>query len=144
MSAKTKIIVLHRKRLLYAGVCIGLGLILLILLLAFRKVTDANDGESVPTMYVPGVYTSSVMMDRNSIDVQVTVDENHINSISLVNLDETMETMYPLVRPTLDELSEQILRKQSLNDITYSQINQYTSMLLLAAVQNALEKASPS
>ena len=40
MSAKTKIIVLHRKRLLYAGVCIGLGLILLILLLAFRKVTD--------------------------------------------------------------------------------------------------------
>ena len=118
MSAKTKIIVLHRKRLLYAGVCIGLGLILLILLLAFRKVTDVNDGESVPTMYVPGVYTSSVMMDGNSIDVQVTVDENHINSISLVNLDETMETMYPLVRPTLDELSEQILKKQSLNDIT--------------------------
>ena len=143
MSAKTKIIVLHRKRLLYAGVCIGLGLILLILLLAFRKVTDVNDGESVPTMYVPGVYTSSVMMDGNSIDVQVTVDENHINSISLVNLDETMETMYPLVRPTLDELSEQILKKQSLNDIT-SQNNQYTSMLLLAAVQNALEKASPS
>ena len=95
-------------------------------------------------MYVPGVYTSSVMMDSNSIDVQVTVDENHINSISLGNLDETMETMYPLVRPTLDELSEQILRKQSLNDITYSQNNQYTSMLLLAAVQNALEKASPS
>ena len=143
MSAKTKIIVLHRKRLLYAGVCIGLGLILLILLLAFRKVTDANDGESVPTMYVPGVYTSSVMMDSNSIDVQVTVDENHINSISLINLDDTMETMYPLIRPTLEELSQQIITKQSVDDITYSKNNQYTSMLLLSAVTDALEKASP-
>ena len=52
MSAKTKIIVLHRKRLLYAGVCIILGLILLILLLAFRKSANTNDGESVPTMYL--------------------------------------------------------------------------------------------
>ena len=66
MSAKTKIIVLHRKRLLYAGVCIGLGLILLILLLAFRKVTDVNDGESVPTMYVPGVYTDRKSTRLNS------------------------------------------------------------------------------
>ena len=94
-------------------------------------------------MYTPGVYTSSVMIDQNAVDVQVAVDENHINSISLVNLDETMETMYPLVEPTLDELSEQILSQQSLTDITYSQNNQYTSMLLLEAISDALEKASP-
>ena len=72
----------------------------------------------------------------------MAVDENHINSISLVNLDETMETMYPLVRPALDELSEQITANQSLDDITYSQNNQYTSIVLLSAIEEALEKAA--
>ena len=72
----------------------------------------------------------------------MAVDENHINSISMVNLDETMETMYPLVRPALDELSEQITANQSLDDITYSQNNQYTSIVLLSAIEEALEKAA--
>ncbi len=93
-------------------------------------------------MYVPGVYTSSVLIDQNAFDVQVSVDENHINSIELINLDESMETMYPLLGPTLDELSEQIISAQSVSDITYSKNNQYTSMLLANAVNDALEKAS--
>ena len=83
------------------------------------------------------------MIDEHALDVQVAVDENHINSISLINLDDTMETMYPLIRPTLEELSQQIITKQSVDDITYSKNNQYTSMLLLSAVTDALEKASP-
>ena len=98
--------------------------------------------ETVPTMYTPGVYTSSVQLGDTALDIQVAVDENHINSISLVNLDETMETMYPLVRPALDELSEQITANQSLDDITYSQNNQYTSIVLLSAIEEALEKAA--
>ena len=143
MSAKTKIVVLHMKKLLFAGVAAALGIIFLILLFFMLHTRENSAGESVPTMYTPGVYTSSVMIDQNAVDVQVAVDENHINSISLVNLDETMETMYPLVEPTLDEFSEQILSQQSLTDITYSQNNQYTSMLLLEAISDALEKASP-
>lgn len=143
MSAKTKIVVLHMKKLIFAGAAAVLGIIFLVLLFFMLHNRENSAGESVPTLYVPGVYTSSVMIDQNSLDVQVTVDENHINSISLVNLDETMETMYPLVRPTLDELTEQILEKQSVTDITYSQNNQYTSTLLLTAVTDALEKASP-
>ena len=143
MSAKTKFVVLHMKKLLFAGVAAALGIIFLILLFFMLHTRENSAGESVPTMYTPGVYTSSVMIDQNALDVQVAVDENHINSISLVNLDETMETMYPLVEPTLDELSEQILSQQSLTDITYSQNNQYTSMLLLEAISDALEKASP-
>ena len=145
MSAKTKIVVLHRKKILYAGIAIGLGILILILLFSMlhSRTPNSADGESVTTMYIPGVYTSSVMIDQNSFDVQVTVDENHINSISLVNLDETLETMYPLVQPTLEELAEQIITNQSVADITYSKNNQYTSQLLLDAVTDALEKASP-
>lgn len=145
MSAKTKIVVLHAKKILFTGILIGVGILLLLFLIVMLRTgkKDTASGESVDTLYVPGVYTSSVMIDQNSLDVQVTVDKNHINSISLVNLDETMETMYPLVQPALEELSEQIIATQSVSDITYSKNNQYTSMLLLNAIEDALEKASP-
>ena len=104
---------------------------------------QSADNEAVETMYVPGVYTSSVMIDGNPFDVQVSVDEDHINEITMVHLDETVETMYPLVRPTLDELAKQIISSQSLTDLTYSKNNQYTCRLLIGAVSEALEKASP-
>lgn len=143
MSAKTKIVVLHMKKLVIAGIACGLGiLILVIFLIMLRTNPGKSAGESVDTMYIPGVYTSSVLIDQNSFDVQVSVDENHINSVELINLDESMETMYPLLGPTLDELAEQVIAAQSVSDITYSQNNQYTSMLLATAVKDALEKAS--
>ena len=120
MSAKTRIVVLHMKKLVFAGIVTGLGILLVIflgiLLGSSRK--QSADKEAVETMYVPGVYTSSVMIDGNPFDVQVSVDEDHINEITMVHLDETVETMYPLVRPTLDELAKQIISSQSLTDLT--------------------------
>ncbi len=142
MSAKTKIVVLHMKKIVFTGIVVGLILILAVLFLIFFKPKDKSAGESVPTMYVPGVYTSSVRLGDAALDVQVTVDENHINSISLVNLDETMETMYPLVRPALEELTDQITAAQSLEDVTFSQSSQYTSIVLLDAIEDALKKAA--
>ena len=38
--------------------------------------------------YVAGVYTSSILFHDSTLDVQVIVDENRINSISLVNLND--------------------------------------------------------
>ena len=102
MSAKTRIVVLHMKKLVSAGVITGLGILLVIFLgiLLGSSHKQSADNEAVETMYVPGVYTSSVMIDGNPFDVQVSVDEDHINEITMVHLDETVETMYPLVRPT--------------------------------------------
>jgi uncharacterized protein with FMN-binding domain len=146
MSAKTKIVVLHMKKIVFTGIAIGLGILILIFgaILLHARSGNTAESEAAPAMYVPGVYTSSVMIDENALDVEVTVDADHINSISLVNLDETTETMYPLVKPSLEELSEQILTNQSVEDVTYSKNNQYTCKLLLDAVSDALEKASLS
>jgi uncharacterized protein with FMN-binding domain len=143
MSAKTKILVLRMKELIFTGILILLGILLLVLLLVlfFPKESDTED--VLPTaQYVPGVYTSSVMLNDSAVDVQVILDEDKIKSISLVNLDETVETMYPLVKPAMEELSSQIIASQSLENITYSQNNQYTSIVLLSAIQDAIEKAS--
>lgn len=142
MSAKTKIVVLHMKKIVFTGIVAGLLFILAILLLVFLRPKDDSAGESVPTMYTPGVYTSSVQLGDAALDIQVVVDENNINSISLVNLDETMETMYPLVNPALKELADQVKANQSVDNITYSQSSQYTSMVLLDAIKEALNKAA--
>ncbi len=143
MSANTKIVVLHMKRIVLACVIAGLLLIAAICLMAVLRPEDAPSDEALPTMYVPGVYTSSVQISDTALDVQVTVDENHINDISLVNLDETVETMYPLVRPAMEELEQQILSAQTLEGLSYSTGNQYTSIVLLGAIEDALKKAAP-
>ncbi len=142
MSAKTKIVVLHMKELIYTAIFAGLA-ILLILLLLFMFLPKKEENQSVETMkYVAGVYTSSILFNDSTLDVQVIVDENHINSISLVNLNETVTTMYPLIEPALEDMASQILKTQSLENISYGSDNQYTSVMLLNAVENALEKAA--
>lgn len=142
MSSKTKIVVLHLKEVIYTAIFAVLG-ILLILLLIFMFLPDNKDKDTEETMkYTAGVYTSSIQLNDNAIDVEVVVDDNHINSVTLVNLDEATAAMYPLMQPALDNLTRQIYEKQSLENISYGDDNQYTSMVLLNAIQSALDKAA--
>ena len=142
MSAKTKIVVVHMKNLILTGILIGIGILLLLMSLSIC-LSQEHKGESTATTqsYIPGVYSSSVKLNDTAIDVQVTVDENNINSVALVNLNDTVETMYPLVKPAIEDLQNQILEKQSTSNIDYSENSQYTSKVLLNAIDDALSKA---
>lgn len=140
MSAKTKIVVLRMKELVYTGIFAVLG-ILLVLLLIYMFAPKKEDASEETMKYVAGVYTSSIVFQDRTVDVEVVVDENAIKSISLVNLDETVTAMYPLMEPALEQLTEQILETQSTENLTYSDDNQYTSMVLLRAIDQALAKA---
>lgn len=142
MSSKTKIVVLHMKELIYTAIFAVLGILLILLLIfMFLPNSKANEQSEETMQYVAGVYTSSIQLNDNAIDVEVAVDANHINSISLINLDETTAAMYPLMQPALDNLTQQIYEKQSLDDISYGEDTQYTSTVLLNAIRSALEKA---
>ncbi len=140
MSAKTKIVVLHMKEMIYTLIFAGLG-ILLILLLIFMFLPGKDEKVAETMGYVAGVYTSTIQFNDNTIDVQVMVDENRINSVSLVNLSDTVATMYPLMEPAVENIAGQVVEKQSTENISYSEENQYTSMVVLNAVNDALEKA---
>ena len=141
MSAKTKIVVLHMKELIYTAIFAGLG-IHLVILFFFMFLPGKEKERTAETMkYAAGVYTSSILFQDSTLEVQVIVDENRIQSVSLVNLSETVETMYPLVKPALEEMAEQIIKNQSVERISYNPDNQYTSIMLLNAVEKALEKA---
>ena len=144
MSSKTKIVVLHLKELIYTGIFVVLGILFLLLLIIMflpgkkttPEATGADEGR-----YTPGKYTTSLILGNSAVDVEVVVDDNNINSIRLVNLDEAVTTMYPLMEPALNDLASQICTKQSLEDITYSDDNKYTSQVLLDAITSALGKA---
>ena len=144
MSSKTKIVVLHMKEVVYTAIFLVLAILMIILVFVMFSGKDKKDTAAKPaeeTLYIPGVYTSTIQLNDNSFDVQVTVDANHINSIELMNLSETATVMYPLMEPTLEDIAEQIYLSQSTDNITYSDENKYTSMLLLEAIQSAIAKA---
>ena len=144
MSSKTKIVVLHLKELIYTGIFVVLGILFLLLLIIMflpgKKTTPEESGAD-EGRYTPGKYTTSLILGNSAVDVEVVVDDNNINSIRLVNLDEAVTTMYPLMEPALNDLASQICTKQSLEDITYSDDNKYTSQVLLDAITSALGKA---
>ncbi len=141
MSSKTKIVVLQLKEIIYTGIFIILGILFVILLVIILKPKDSKKPNDEASLYVPGKYTTSLVFNDTAIDVEVSVDADSITSIRLNNLDEAVSVMYPLMEPALNELSSQIIEKQSIDDITYSDDNKYTSMVLLNAIASSLEQA---
>ena len=107
----------------------------------FSGSPEQEAAAEVPSRYTAGVYTASMILGGNSVEIAVTVDEDYISSIEFRQLDETVSAMYPLMEPSLESLSEQICASQSLENISYSEDSQYTSLMLLSAIQTALSKA---
>jgi len=128
------------KEIIYTAIFAVLAIVL-ILLLIFMFLPKNNGKTMEEQKYVPGIYTSTVTLNNTALEVEVTVDETHINSIRFSNLDETISAMYPLVQPAIEDIAEQVYDKQSLDDIEYSGDNPYTSQILINAIDDALKKA---
>lgn len=146
MGSKTKIMVFRMRELIYTGIFVALGIVLIILMILMFKPKGSDEpkisDDTTSTMkYTAGIYTTPITLGENAIDVEVTVDADHINSIRLINLSESVTTMYPLVEPALDELADQICEKQSTENIAYSEESKYTSQILLKAIDEALQLA---
>ena len=147
MSSKTKIIVLHVKELIYTGIFAVLGIHFIVLLIIMvlpkeeKRAAMSTVTQTTANTYIPGVYTTSLILNDNVVEIEVTVDEKNINSIRLINLDEAVATMYPLIQPSFEDLASQIITNQSLEGVTYPDDSKYTSMILLNAISTSLDKA---
>ena len=120
MSAKTKIVVLHMKELIYTAIFAVLGILFIVLLVMMflpdkdkdraPKMEDTSGSEpvmaEVSSLYIPGIYTTQLVLGSESIDVEVIVDKESITSIRLVNVSEDVSTVYPLLQPTMDSICE--------------------------------------
>ena len=128
------------KEIIYTAVFVVLGIFLILLLLFMFLPSHKKDNGSMPT-YNPGVYTSSLSLNNTNLEVEVTVDESHINAIRFNNLDESVTAMFPLIQPAMEDIADQICETQSLEQISFSEETPYTSQVILNAVTEALTKA---
>ena len=160
MSSNTKILVLHSKTLLCTLLLLFAGILITILLFSAFVAPSENaenieqttpsdtsasevsseKSSSEDAAYIPGVYSTCVKLGSAHAEIKVYLDANHINHIELVNLDESVATMYPLMSPLLNELASKVIDAQSVENITYSTENKYTSLILLNAINNTINK----
>ena len=159
MSAKTKIVVLRMKELIYTAIFAALGILFVVLVIMMFIPDGEETGDTAPpaeetgdeaaptasdTVYIPGIYTTELVLGGQTVDVEVIVEQDTISSIRLVNLSEAVTTMYPLLQPTFDTLCQQVIDTQSIENITYTAESKYTSLVLLETIKNSLDKATPA
>lgn len=142
MSSATKIVVVKLKELVITGVLALLAVILLVLfIIHITTKSSASKEEAAETTFNPGVYTASILLSGNTMDLEVTVDERSVKSIRLVNTAEAVETMYPLLSSSIKDIELQVKKNNSTDGVTYSSDAKYTSIVLLEAIETALNKA---
>lgn len=148
MSSKTKIVVLRLKEVLLTGLFVLLGIILVIVLvvsfLPKDEETATPTGATIDNnlTYIPGSYSTSLILNDMTANIEVIVDENYISSVRFVELDEALKTKYPLLEPALSDIADQLIETQSLETIVFSDDMRYTATLLISAIESALNEAS--
>ena len=118
--SKTRIVAIEMKDIGCTSIFVGLG-ILLILLLVAMFLPKGKHKASDQAEYIPGVYTHQITLGESSLNVEVVVDKNHINNVSITNLSDSITTMYPIVAPALDDISKQLSNNVSLKDLVISE-----------------------
>ena len=93
MSSRTRIIVLHKKEVIYTVIFAVFGVALLCLLFLMFSSGQKKE-EQQPDTYTAGVYSASVQLGDQILDVEVSVDADHINAIRFTNLNETVSAGY--------------------------------------------------
>ena len=111
----------------------------------FSDAEDVSTGAvaGADNTYIPGIYTTELILGSETANVEVIVSDHAITSVSLADPSETLTTMYPLLEPTMESLNDQLCEMQDPSQVTYSAETRYTSLVLLEAVKASLEKAKP-
>ena len=111
----------------------------------FSDAEDVSTGAvaDADNTYIPGIYTTELILGSETANVEVIVNDHAITSVSLADPSETLTTMYPLLEPTMESLNDQLCEMQDPSQVTYSAETRYTSLVLLEAVKASLEKAKP-
>ena len=140
MSDNPKIMVFQLKELIYTLIFIVLGILLIFLLVYMFLHND--DEEAADTSYTPGTYSSAMTIGSIPVEVSVKVDSYRIIDIELMPVEDTVETMYPLLQSSLNNIKDQIISSQSLENIYLTSDSIYTYNVLMDAISTALSKAT--
>jgi len=137
----TRIIVWKMKDLIKIGIIAIVGLAAVIMLvIALTPSNNAPAGSGARAIFVPGTYSAQIILHNEPVNINVTVNEREITAIVMADMQPAQELMYPLFRPTIETLSNEIIRRQTTN-VTIESGAVVTSTVLLNAINSALEQA---
>lgn len=169
--SQPKIMVFHLKELIYTMIFLLLGILLILLLLfmflpglgssedkenvsgSASTVSSAVSGSASSASlsasqdaspFYAGIYTSSYVLNNTTMEIEVILDEDHINSIRFVNLDDAVETVSPLLLPAMEDLAVQIVTTQAFDNITVPEGSEYTYQVLLEGIKETIAKGTRS
>ena len=151
--SKTKIVVLRMQEVVYTAVFVGLGILLLIVLFFMFGRQNSPKSESTQSnisnesstykndaVYRAGIYESQFVIGENTINLEVALDEEQVKSVKVKNLDESVETMYPLMKSAVKDVSKQLSSGVSIDEVVLSKNSMYTEKLVLDAVKTVLDE----
>ena len=146
--SKTKIVVLRMKEVVYTAVFVGIGVLLLIVLFFMFGRQNSPKSESTQStinnesstykndaIYRAGIYESQFVIGEKTINLEVALDEEQVKSVKVKNLDESVETMYPLMKSAVKDVSKQLSAGVSIDEVVLSKNSMYTEKLILDAVK---------
>ncbi len=157
MSGKTKIVVLRMRQVVTALLFVGIGILLTIILitnfanerqdkeilLENPEDTEGTIDSTTPegALYIPGTYSTQIVLGKENVLLSVTVDQNTIQKVELTEKTEAVDTLYPLLEPTLAQINEKLSETGTLDETLEQTENRYTSMVLLQAIRSSLGQA---
>ncbi len=140
--AKTKIIIIQMKEIVSTAVLVILGILLIVLLVfIFGPKKDKSGETDSAAIYNAGTYSAQISLNNTALNLEVTVDPDRVKSVDLVNIDESVTTMFPLLMPSLQDIETQLVNQVSIDEIVLSEDSRYTQTLLIDSLKTILEKA---
>lgn len=140
----TKIVILRMRELIYTGVFALIAIILLVLMFFMFWGKDSKEkkqdvGEN-KVNYQAGIYTKELAFGESTVSLQVSLDTDHVKSVEIVPLDESVTTMYPLMEPAVETISEQLAAGVTTEEIELTEESKYTQEMILNAVDEILKE----
>ena len=146
--ARTKIVVLQVKKIIYTGIFVTIGILILAILLMMFLPKKSSENRNVSkleetpaqSIYEAGVYTKEIEIGDSTVNLELALDEGQVKSLELVNLEESVETMYPLMKPTVESLEKKLVAGEDIHKIKLSGDAKYTGKMLMESVETMLEE----
>ena len=143
--SRTRIVILQMREIIYTAVFVGLGILLLIILFFMfwpdgkdENKEQADNGKTA--VYEAGVYSKQMTVGDSVINLQVVLDEEQVKSVEMINLDDTVSAMYPIMKPSVESISNQLASGVSLDEVVLSDEGQYTEKMILNEVDSVLDE----
>ncbi len=130
---KNKIVVLKMQDIVKKAIFLILGIAVIVFVISLF--TGGED-----TAYNSGTYQADIVLHGKPVVLNVTVDKNTIQNITLSELSETQAVFYPTFDSCFEDISNSVIEAQS-TDIEVPEDYAMTGHILLSAIDSALNKA---